>query len=437
MKRLFCFFLVTFLFLFAGPTWAKIYIDIDAPALEKYPLALPQFKETGIGGNLPISILNDLNRTLWNDLSMSGYFKMLDRDAYLEDPATSGITASEIKFKDWSIIGAEGLIKGGLQITAEGNLVAELRLFDVSQQKQIVGKRYTGPIDEGRQMMHRFADQIVRSMTGEPGFFTSRIAFTSDNRGNKNIYIMDFDGGNPQAVTTHPAIDLSPAWSPDGKELVFTSYRKNNPDLYIYDFKNREFRVLSDKPGLNIAPAWSPNGRSIIFTASFDGDPELYLISPNGGLPERVTKRWGIDVSADWSPDGKYIVFSSSRSGSPQIYTMEIESGRTRRLTYAGMQNVDPSWSPRGDKIAFCGRDLGFFDIFVMNINGTNIQRLTIGHGNNEHPVWSPDGRALAFTSNRTGKHNIFFMLADGSNQKQLTKNLGNSSSPAWSPRIK
>ena len=423
--------------LLSSTAHARIYIDINAPSLEKYPLALPAFIEPGNQGKVPPKILKELHQVLVNDLSMSGFFEILNPNSYLESPSRVGLTASEIKFSDWTTIGAEGLVKGGLQISGRGDIIAELRLFDVSQQKQVVGKRYSGPMDEGRKMIHRFADQVIESLTGNPGFFNSKIAFVSDARGNKEIYAMDFDGYNTQAITNNPAIDITPSWSPSGNQIIFTSFRKNNPDLYIYDFITRGFTLFSDKPGINIAPAWSPNGKNIIFTASFDGDSELYLANTKGAIIERLTKNWGIDVSADWAPDGKSIVFSSNRSGSPQIYTMEIDTGAVRRLTFAGMQNVDPAWSPRGDKITFCGRDLGFFDIFVMNANGTNIQRLTIGQGNNENPVWSPDGRALAFCSNRTGKHNIFFMLADGSSQRQLTNNLGNCTNPSWSPRLK
>ena len=360
---------------------------------------------------------------------------MLDRGAFLSDPQTAGIIAPNIQFKNWTVIGAELLITGGMVITDE-LLEIELRLFDTFQQKLIVGKRYKGRVEDLRKIVRKFCTEIVFQLTGDRGIFASKIAFESTGPGNKEIFICDFDGHDPKQVTHTKALTLSPAWSADGQWLAYTSYAKGKPDLYIRHLKENRGAVVSKK-GINIGPAWLPNQFALSATLSFSGDPEIYLLTGQGKIIKKLTNSWGIDVSPSWSPDGKEMAFVSNRAGSPQIHIKNIETGQTRRLTFDGRYNTTPNWSPKGDKIAYTALDEdGTFNIRLMGVDGSGPIQLTHESGNNESPSWSPDGSLLVFSSTREGGSRIYIMTAFGTDQRPLLKLSGNQTNPKWSPNL-
>ncbi len=431
--------LVLALFLFvlgvASTVAAKIYIYIDAPATSKFPIAVPDFKnmntvpdENRIGTSLSSVILENLES--------SGLFRGIDKDTFLGNPDSAGITSDSINWDDWSLVGAEALVRGSFYQEEKGIRI-EARLFDVIKGSFLTGKRYFGKAEDLRLISHKFSDEIILRLTGQPGIFLTQIAFVSDRSGHKEIYLMDFDGHNLIQITKHGSIALSPAWSPDGRDLVFTSYKKGNPDLYLRElFYGRE-HWISHYQGLNIAPDWSPDGKKIVLTLSEDnGNSDIYIINSKGEKLGRLTREWSNDVSPCWSPDGNYIAFVSNRSGNPQIYTMELQTKKVKRLTFQGNYNTSPAWSPRGDKIAFAGRYEGRFAIFTINADGSALTQLTFGSGSSESPSWSPNGRQIAFSSNESGTKKIYSMLADGSGKRALTRGKGNDTSPSWSPYL-
>ena len=416
------------------PCQARVYIDINAPYLRKIPTAIPIFKDMS-SEKIDVKLASMLSDLLAESIKFTGFFKILDRESFLEDPQEAGLMQHTINFKNWTDIGAELLVKGGFKL--KGNMLeVELRLFDTFGGRLIVGRRYSGHQKDQRRIIHRFCDEVTLRLTGHPGIFSTRIAFLSTTTGNKEIYLADFDGYNPIKFTNTGTITLFPAWSSDGRWLAYTDYRHGRPELFIRNIKEQRGTVVNFK-GSSITPAWAPGRLALAASLSYEGNPSIYLLSGNGKVLRKMTHHWGIDVAPTWSPDGKKIAFVSNRSGSPQIYIKKVEGGNTQRLTYEGNYNTSPQWSPSGNYIAYVGNNDGRFDIYLMGVDGTGPIQLTRDAGNNESPTWSPDGTLIAFSSTREGgRSRIYVMNANGMNQRRLLLLKGEQSNPSWSPRL-
>jgi TolB protein len=408
------------------------YIDITQPYLKKLPIAVPFFKKISDGDDA-YRLSRTLSDLLASTLDFTGYFKILNREAFLVNPQTDAGFANVV-FHDWTSIGADLLVTGGV-LVKDNLLEIELRLYDTFKEKLLVGKRYKGGIDDQRKIIRRFCSDVIYSLTGDRGIFDTEIAFVSTSSGTKEIYICEFDGYNIQRVTHTNSISLTPAWSSDGQWIAYTSYAKGKPDLYINNLKEKRGTVVSEK-GINITPAWHPNKLELAATLSFSGDPEIYLLTGTGKVIKRLTNNKGIDVSPTWSPDGRNMAFVSKRSGTPQIYIKNLDSGQANRLTFQGSYNTQPSWSPKGDKIAYAGMEGGLNNIFVIGIDGQGPIQMTHNEGDNESPSWSPDGSLIVFSSTREGPSRIFVMTSYGTDQRRLLTLKGQQTQPKWSPRM-
>ena len=440
MKRIWCLLtrpvsvLLFCLFTFTSQASAQDgyeYIDISNPFLRKIPLAVPWFKAL-TGSDAEKRAARDVADMLAETLTFTGYFKLLDRGAFLIDPENPNILTPQIQFRNWTGIGAELLITG--QITLTGNVAQmELRLFDVFKERLVVGKRYKGWVEDQRRMVRRFASEVLFALTGSRGYFDSSIAFLSNGSGNKEIYFCEYDGRRARQFTHHKSITLFPAWSTDGKWMAYTSYMKGKPDLYIKNIKEKRGSIVA-KSGIHITPAWIPGKFELAATLSYNGDQEIYLLTGSGKIIKRLTNTRGIDVEPTLSPDGKKMAFVSKRSGSPQIYVKDLNSGRVERLTFQGRYNTSPSWSPVGDKIAYAAMEQGEINIYVIDVASKEPVRLTQNQGSNEAPSWSPDGSMIVFSSNREGPSRIYVMTAYGTDQRRLLVLPGEQSNPRWSP---
>lgn len=414
---------------------AQVKGTIVGPGSEKYPIAVSLLQNLGSakdGGKISQGVADAITR----DLALSGWFRVLDRSAYIEDAQKTGFALGTFDFKDWSVIGAEGLVKGSSELEGD-DLIVELRLFDVFRAREIIGKKYTGKAGDFRRMAHKFADEIIFQFTGERGAFDSRIAYVSTGGGRfKDIYVAHLDGNERIQVTNNRSINLSPSWNRDGRSILYMSYQGGSPDLYLFDlFGGKETKI--SRTGHSLGGKWSPDGRAVAVALERDGNTDLYLLDAAGKVLRRLTTEPGIDVSPAWSPDGNRLAFVSNRGGSPQIYIMELANGSVRRLTYSGSYNTSPDWSPKGDKIAYTGRSEGRFNIFTVRVDDGKSQQLTSGSGDNEEPSWSPDGRFILFTSNRQGgRYRLYLMQAGGENQQRLTGSGGDDTNPSWSPRL-
>jgi TolB protein len=420
---------------FIQPFYSQVKGLIVGPGAERYPMAVSPLRNIGVAEDKR-GLSEGIADTIVYDLNLSGWFRVLDRSAYIEHPQRSGVILGSFDFRDWTTIGAEGLVKGGFSVQGD-DLTVELRLFDVYQGTQIVGKRYTGKVRDYRRIAHKFADEIIFQFTGVPGVFNTRIAYVSTGAsGLKEIYVSHLDGSEKVQVTSNRTINLSPSWSPDGRALLYTSYKDGNPSLYLYDLTTGKETRLSARAGLNVGGKWSPDGQLIAVSLERGGNTDIYLLDQAGKVVRRLTEEPGIDVSPTWSPDRSHLAFVSNRSGGPQIYIMELASGKARRLTYSGSYNTSPDWSPKGDRIAYIGRVAGRFEIFTISVQGGEPQQLTSGFGDSIDPCWSPDGRYLIFSSNRRGRYHLYVMQATGENQQRLTASGGDDTNPSWSPRL-
>lgn len=403
------------------------YIEVTASGNRLLKLAVVPSQP--IGTAVQPAVANEMADAQVFDLTMSGLFQAERRDAA---PLVQGLGLTMVDFVPWLTAGYDLLIRGEYELRGD-DLTAEFRLFDVLNKKLLVAKRYLGKQKDLRKFAHAFSDEVLLTLTGEKGAFTSRIAYISTQPGNKEVFMMDWDGYNGQQITKNGAINLGPDISPDGREIIFTSYKRGNPDLYKRALSSTVEVPVSTRPGVNITGAWSPDGSKIALAMSKDGNTEIYLVKRDGSSPVRLTVSHAANVSPAWSPDGSKIAFVSDRLGKPQIFVMDANGGNVRRLTGNGAYSVNPAWSPKGDKIAYA-RMAGGFQIFVINADGSGDTQLT-SEGNNERPRWSPDGRLIAFSSRRGGAEALYMMRADGSGQTKVSRTGGNNIHPAWSPR--
>lgn len=393
-------------------------------------MAVPDFKLLG-GRDAGGVLAREARTVLTNALDFTGYIKVLEKASYIEQPAVTGISRAEVNFKNWTVVGAELLVTGGMVVSSDG-VQLKLRLFDTFTERLLVGKVYSGRAVDVRRMIHRFCSEISFYLTGKRGIFSSRLAFISTQGRNKEIFVSDFDGYRPKQVTRLNSITLSPSWSSDGQYLAYTSYVKGNPDLYIKNVKQKQGTSVRFK-GVNITPDWVPGQFALAATLSYSGDQEIYLLTGKGKIIKRLTTSWGIDVSPEFSPDGKKLAFVSKRAGTPQIYIKDLDTETVRRLTFQGRYNTSPAWSPDGDRIVYVGVVKGEINIYIIGIDGTGPVQLTRNAGDNEDPSWSPDGSMITFTSTREGVSRIYVMTATGGEQRRLLLMAGAQTDSEWS----
>jgi TolB protein len=410
------------------------------------PAKLPPIRITGAGQLFPIAVsgLKDLsgdsdhkasqvfNTTLMRDLKLSGFFRIVDPQAYIEDPQSSGYDIGQFNFADWRSINAEFLIKGAVT-RQPGRVTLEALLFDVGQQRRMMGKRFTGQSSEVSEMARRFADAVLESITGTRGPFASKLAFVSTRGGRfKEVYTSWLDGGTLYQVTDNPTINLFPSFDKTGQHLLYLSYKTMSPQLYLVNLSRGVESRIDPSLGMAVGGVLTPDGR-IVGAFARGGHTNLYLLDQAGNKIRSLTDNGAINVSPSVCGDRGQLAFTSDRSGNPQIYVMGMSGGSARRLTYQGDYNTAPAFSPNCKRIAYERRSGGIINIFVMNSDGSGNQQLT-NEGSNESPTWSPDGRYIAFSSNRDGDSRIYLMLAaDGRVISPLTEGEGNATNPTWS----
>ncbi len=394
----------------------------------KIKLAVPDFPPKSVDQQL-VSLTQEFNQVVWNDLSNSGIFEMVSKSDY---PLKAPEEPLDVDFNAWSgsPVSAQMLVFGKVE-NVNSNLVVTGRVFDLGNQANpaVLAKRYVATMNEvsTREAAHRFADEIIKLLGGGlPGINETRIAYTSNRSGHEEIYVMDYDGFNQHPITSYRSICTTPRWSPDNTKLAYTSYASGNPEIYIFSFESNRRVPFPTYRGLNTTPAWSPDGKKIAFCSSMGGDPEIYVSDVSGLNLQRLTHSPGVDISPAWNPKtGSEMAFVSDRSGQPQIYIMSADGTNLKRMTTVavGGDASAPSWSPNGLFMAFHWRvsETGTYDIYLMEIATGKIIQLTHDAGRNEHPTWSPDGRHLAFESTRSGTRQVWEMLANGMDPKQIT----------------
>lgn len=396
-----------------------------------FPIALPQLCVSTESSKAAKEIPEVLARSL----DISGYFEVLNPNSFIENPGKCNAKEG-FAYSDWSVIGAEGLVKG--VVTQVGSKIkVQMYLHDVQRQRAVLGKEYEGDLSFAKPIAHKFANEIMKFFTGKYGVFGSQIVFSSRVGRFKELFMMDMDGTDIQQITQDRGLAVSAAWHPSANDILYTSYRNRVPDIFALNLYSKRLSQLSQGLALELGAEYSPDGKNILVSRTVDGESDIVLLNEDGTLARTLTKRNGaIDVSPSWSPDKKKVVFCSNRAGGPQIYTMNADGSSPQRISYVNSSYcTSPSWSPDGSKIAFvCRADRGF-QIFAANPDGSRPLQLT-SYGNNEDPAWSPDGRFLVFSSTfgRSYQFNLALMKSDGSSLKQLTFRKTDDTQPVWGP---
>ncbi len=436
----------------------RAYIDVGKAKVKKSLLAFPALQYYGSAREKEsVKLGQNLFSTVKNDLDVSAMFSFIDPKAFLEDTRKVGLRPAPgfpkgFKFSNWTPLETEFLIRAGYKVI-KGQIIFDTYVYYVPQAKLIFNQSYKGSKNNFHRIGHKFASDLIEKLTGKKAMFNSKLTFTSDRfrKGEKEVYIMDWDGKNIQKITNHRGITLSPNWSRDGRKITYSSYtyhrrlKKNNIDLFIYDLMGRKRFLASYKTGINSGGGFFPGDKQIALSISLNSNPNIYSMNLTGKKVLKQLTRGpnrAMNVEPAISPDGSKIAFSSDRSGRPMIYIMSKNGGKARRVTFAGKYNASPSWSPDGKKLAFAGYDKGHFDIFTVNLDGTGLKRLTSARkssgrfANNEDPSWSPDGRFIVFTSNRTGNNQLYMINSDGNNERRITYDRHQYYKPKWSPYI-
>ena len=408
---------------------AEVSVEITGTDRHQIKIAVPAFaaqSETSEAVNAELSPI------LRNDLRISGFFDTLEDDyGQVAGLHNADVKAGSIQFPQWDELGARLLVKGLYELNGN-KLLIECRVYDTLGGDFILGKRYESDTSHAREIMHRFADEIILKMTGERGMSSAKLLFVSNRSGTMELYQIDFDGSNLIQLTHDESLIVTPAVSQDGTRVAYTSYLDNNPDLYVLSLETMKSERIAMFAGLNFSADWAPDNQTLAVTLSKDGNPELYLLDSFSKEEVRLTRNSWNDVSPSWSPDGTELVYTADNIGAPQLYIMGRSGQNVRRLTFSGSYNVSPAWSPTGEQIAFASSMDGQFNIYAIQPNGDHLRQLTQGSGNNEEPAWSYDGRFLAFQSTRDGTSSIYIMNDDGTNQRRLTDGKGVDLSPAW-----
>lgn len=392
-------------------------------------LAFPEIEGVGRFGGPLGQAARELDATVRNDLELTRIFRIHGPWAFGALDLT-GDRAHD--FEQYRSLGDEIVILG--EVRPEANrLVFEGRVYDLASGQAILAKRYRGPASAARRMAHTFADEVVEFLAGRRGIALSRIAFTSDRTGAKEVWMMDYDGANQRQITAHRSVSMSPSWAPSSAWLAYTSFVGGPPGIYRADLATGRKAPLVTDGEQNSSADVSPDGRRIAFSRAVGANMEIFVADLDGGNLRRLTHSNAIDANPAWSPTGAEIAFTSNRAGNPHVYVMDAEGANVRRISNAGTYNDGAAWSPEGDRVAYASRRRGQFDVVVSDLVSLATQVLTSGAGSHEEPTFSPDGRRIAFASTRSGSKQIWLMDADGGNPQALTGQ-GQNGSPAWSP---
>ncbi len=415
--------------LWAANAQAVLTIEITRGVATGLPIAIVPFSWDGPG-----TPPQNVSQVVEADLARSGLFAVLPPKDYVSTPHED----KDVVFKDWRILKAEALVIGSVRAVPPGKFQVQFRLYDVFKETQLAGFRYTVSGGMLRSVAHQISDIVYQKLTGEPGAFSTRIAYITreeppHGRPVYKLQLADSDGYNPQTVVRSTEPLMSPAWSPDGRRLAYVSFEDKRPKLYIQNITDGRRELIADFKGINSAPAWSPNGRRLAMTLSRDGNAEIYVMRLDTRALTRLTFDPAIDTEAAWSPDGKDIIFTSDRAGSPQIYRMSADGGPAERLTFEGDYNARASYAPDGKSITFVSRQQGNFRIAVMQLDNRSMQILT-DTSLDESPSFAPNGRMIIYATEVRGRGVLASVSADGRVRQLYKFDEGDVREPAWSP---
>ncbi|HYE42528.1 MAG TPA: Tol-Pal system beta propeller repeat protein TolB [Caulobacteraceae bacterium] len=409
------------------PQSGAIEGEVTEGVLRPYPIAIADF-----GG--PHGA--DIAKVVRADLERSGYFDPIDPNAFIERNLDVGVTPN---FGDWRRINAQALVNGAGVTDADGRLRTNFRLWDVFGEQQMLGLQYTATPENWRRIAHKIADAIYQRLTGEQGYFDTRIVFVAESgpRGKRKkvLGIMDQDGANPQFLTDGSYQVLTPRFSSNSQEVTYMALGDNFARIYLLNIETGRQETLGQFNGTVFAPRFSHDGSKVAFSVERNGNVDIWLMNLRNRSSQRLTTDPAIDTSASFSPDGRQIIFNSDRGGSPQLYVMNLDGSGVRRVSHGGGRYHTPVWSPRGDWVAFTKQTGGRFSIGVMKPDGSG-ERLLTSSFFEEGPSWAPNGRYIMFHREAPGvSPRLWYVDLTGRVERPVPYS-GSASDPAWSPLL-
>jgi TolB protein len=416
------------------PALAALQVDVTQGNQQPLPIAIPDFlagdpTQAQAGANIAQVVRADLER--------SGLFKPIDPKAFVEHIANINVAPN---FANWRVINAQGLVAGQVSLQPDGRLKVEFRLWDIFGESQMLGQQFFTQPENWRRVAHMVSDAIYSRITGETGYFDTRIVFISESgpaiKRIKRLAVMDEDGANPIFLTRGDYLVLTPRFNPTAQMIAYLSYIATKPHIYLFDLETGKQEELGNFPNMTFSPRFSPDGNKVALALESAGNSDIYVMDLRSRAIQRLTTDPAIDSAPTFSPDGRQIAFESDRGGSKQIYVMNIDGSNQHRISFGAGENGTPVWSPRGDLVAFTKQQGAHFAIGVMRPDGSG-ERIITNAYHDEGPTWAPNGRVLMFTreaSNNRGSQ-IWSVDVTGRNEQRVMTP-GDASDPAWSPLI-
>ena len=405
---------------------AQLQITVTGGDVSALPIAIVPFKQVD-------EVQLDLAQVIDNDLSRSGRFRALPRGDMLQKPSQ----VAQVDYGTWRAQGMDNLVIGQVGRTENGGYFVRFFLLDTVNGKQILG--YDIPVrslDQMRYVAHQISDLIYEKLLGLPGYFNTKIAYVVATglgyQRNFQLVVADADGENPRVVATSREPLMSPAWSPDRKQLAYVGYERGRSAIYIHTLATGQVRKLINEKGINGSPAWSPDGTRLAITLSFENNPDIYVLDVSGGNRRRLTDHYGIDTEPSWSPDGSKLLFTSDRGGAPQIYEVGVEGGDARRITFQGRQNLRASYAPDGKSIVLVNLEGGSYRIATMDLATGDLRLLSDGRLD-ESPSFAPGGAVVIYATQGGRGAELATISIDG-RVRQSLRQAGDVREPAWSP---
>jgi TolB protein len=411
---------------------AQVRIDVTQGTPQPMPIALPDF----VGGTPgDAEVARNATQVISANLKRSGLFAPIDQAAYIE--RINDIDTVP-RFADWRPINAQALVTGRMTRQTDGRLKAEFRLWDVFAGQQLTGQQYFTAPDNWRRIAHIISDAIYQRLTGESGYFDSRVVFVDETgpkeRRIKRLAIMDQDGANVRYLTRGDDLVITPRFSPSTQEITYMAYGQREPRVFLLNIETGQREIVGNFPNMTFSPRFSPDGQRVIMSLQQGGNSNLYALDLRSKATTRLTDAPAIDTAPTYSPDGTRICFESDRGGSQQIYVMSASGGQAQRISFGDGSYSTPVWSPRGDNIAFTKRTPGGFGIGIMKPDGSG-ERLLVSGYHNEGPTFSPNGRVIMFFRDPGAGPALYTIDITGRNEQRVPTP-GYASDPAWSPLL-
>jgi TolB protein len=414
-------------FALAPPARAAIEVNVNRGDVQPLPIALPAFGGGPVGA--------DIAQVISANLQRSGLFRPLDPAIFQERDLNAAVQPN---FALWKQINAQALVNGQASVQ-DGHLVVDFRLWDVFSEQQLLGLQFTSSPENWRRVAHKISDQIYERLTGEKGYFDTRVVFVAESgsrdKRTKRLAIMDQDGANPSYLTDGSSTVMTPRFSSTSQEITYMALRPEGSAIYLFNLETGRRESLGEFMGMVFAPRFSPDGSRVAFSVERAGNSDVYLMDLRNRRSTRLTVDPAIDTSPSFSPDGGQVVFNSDRSGSPQLYVMAADGSNPHRISFGQGRYTTPVWSPTGEFIAFTKQTGGEFHIGVMRADGSDERILTSSYME-EGPTWAPNGRVLMFTRETADGVSKLWTVDVTGRMLQPVPYPGAASDPAWSPLL-